>query len=542
MRMTSLQRKCSQRLISKFRAGRRAALLQLPTGQGKSLVAADVFDRWARPAGLNLVLVTPANKPLSAGWLAALELDPQSGEAKRAGVPFRLSRSVGRPANACRITMGQLTRYLHAGGRPREDWQCWLAERVAFVVVDEFHRSKRWRHDLAYAFEHRAYDHLAKWCRPGRGRRPVAPAWLLLSATPYNPVELDFQLDRPTQQEGEVESDVAKEVRALGREVKATLYALAALDDIRDSDRRNAVKELVGEVHAALANGGEHNQTTISRGPLVIVPGATHHLRPRSVVAPFDTPKSSSVEEDIRRVQDFHRRIFKGAKRPPGFVSLAERLVLAGVRPSRKGHSLEGHRYGRSTTEAVRKGALPKTERLAMQQVLITVVKKSIEAGDKVLVFCSHRAVVEATTRLLRQNLHGLSPSDVAAVSSGVAEGNARALQFHQQASAPRILVTSDINSESVDLHGNCRTLVHFELPWTPLRVMQRYGRLWRLMAGGRQRTPRVFHTVHPGGVGEEILNRLERRWRYLTVLGIDYVDFKTALGVRVPAVPWGTP
>jgi hypothetical protein len=540
MKRTALQRKCTNRLVSQFRSGRRAALLQLPTGQGKSLVAADVFRRWGRLKGLKFLLVTPADKPLADGWLSALDIESDAAEAQRAGIPFWLDRPPSRPPNACRITRRQLARFSNRGARPREEWQHWLANRQAFVVVDEFHRSKGWRRALANAFDCSHFEDLAYWLRPTKGRRPLAPAWLCLSATPYNPVELDFQLDRPSSSKEEPESDIDREVQALGSEVEATLFALAALDDLRHRHRRDAVRELVGRIHAALA--GHEQQATIGRGPLVVVPGATRHLRPRRVASPFPALPSIDPELDILQVREFYLRLFRGGRRPSGLMSLAERLVLAGVRPSHSSTKLEGHVYGKSTTKSVRKGLLPRRDQLAAQDALVSVATRSLKGGDKVLVFCSHRAVVTATARLLRERVPGLRRDEVAEVSSGVSDDSSDAKAFHEQKGAPRILITSDINSESADLHGWCRTLVHYELPWTPLRVIQRYGRLWRLIASGRQRTPRVFHVVHPSSVGEEILNRLRRRWGYLRVLGIDYVDFETALGTRVPRVPWKTP
>jgi hypothetical protein len=50
---------------------------------------------------------------------------------------------------------------------------------------------------------------------------------------------------------------------------------------------------------------------------------------------------------------------------------------------------------------------------------------------------------------------------------------------------------------------------------------------------------PPGAHFVHPGGVEEEILNRLDRRWRYLEALSLGHLDLKTAIGVRLPSVSW---
>jgi len=43
------------------------------------------------------------------------------------------------------------------------------------------------------------------------------------------------------------------------------------------------------------------------------------------------------------------------------------------------------------------------------------------------------------------------------------------------------VLVATDAASEGLNLHHRCRLVVHFELPWTPLRLHQRRGRVDRI-------------------------------------------------------------
>jgi hypothetical protein len=45
----------------------------------------------------------------------------------------------------------------------------------------------------------------------------------------------------------------------------------------------------------------------------------------------------------------------------------------------------------------------------------------------------------------------------------------------------PEVLVATDRLSEGLDLHRYCRYLVHYELPYSPIRVFQRNGRIRRL-------------------------------------------------------------
>ncbi len=81
-------------------------------------------------------------------------------------------------------------------------------------------------------------------------------------------------------------------------------------------------------------------------------------------------------------------------------------------------------------------------------------------------------------------------------------------------------MITTDALSESLDLHEACRLAVHYELPWSPLRLFQRIGRLTRLKERGKRlvfnRNVRVAHVIIPGSVEEERVNRLIRRIKHL--------------------------
>jgi hypothetical protein len=138
--------------------------------------------------------------------------------------------------------------------------------------------------------------------------------------------------------------------------------------------------------------------------------------------------------------------------------------------------------------------------------------------GKKALIFCIHQGVCNALTHAL---VHALGNGKAALwVRNTLGEdkqgGGALDKRFNEDGE-PYILVTTDAYSESIDLHTRCNILLHYELPWSPLRLFQRIGRLTRIKEnphGYLEYNPdvRIGHVIMPGSVEEERVNRLYRR------------------------------
>ena len=109
------------------------------------------------------------------------------------------------------------------------------------------------------------------------------------------------------------------------------------------------------------------------------------------------------------------------------------------------------------------------------------------DSPERAVVFAERVATLgwlrDHLTRYLK-----LRPDQVAVLHGGLTDvEQQRVVESFKQSSSPiRVLVTGDIASEGVNLHAQCHELVHFDIPWSLIRIEQRNGRIDRY----GQRTP----------------------------------------------------
>jgi len=73
------------------------------------------------------------------------------------------------------------------------------------------------------------------------------------------------------------------------------------------------------------------------------------------------------------------------------------------------------------------------------------------------------------------------------------------------------VLLATDAAGEGLNLHHSCRTVINLELPWNPMRLEQRIGRVDRI---GQRRTVHAFHLIARDTGEMRILDRLRARIR----------------------------
>jgi superfamily II DNA or RNA helicase len=73
------------------------------------------------------------------------------------------------------------------------------------------------------------------------------------------------------------------------------------------------------------------------------------------------------------------------------------------------------------------------------------------------------------------------------------------------------VLVATDAAGEGINLQSRCRLIVDLELPWNPLRLEQRIGRVDRL---GQRRAVHAIRMFHPYSIEQRVLEHLRLRDR----------------------------
>jgi ATP-dependent helicase HepA len=128
------------------------------------------------------------------------------------------------------------------------------------------------------------------------------------------------------------------------------------------------------------------------------------------------------------------------------------------------------------------------------------------EANPKVLIFTEFRETQEYLAGLLAHDgwgvnlFHGqMSP-----------ERKDGSVETFRDSDGPQVLISTDSGGEGRNFQF-CHLLVNYDLPWNPMKVEQRIGRVDRI---GQDHVVEIFNMWVEGTVEERILDVLERRIR----------------------------
>ncbi|MEE2032320.1 helicase-related protein [Rhodococcus chondri] len=103
------------------------------------------------------------------------------------------------------------------------------------------------------------------------------------------------------------------------------------------------------------------------------------------------------------------------------------------------------------------------------------------KSGTRAVVFAERVATLRWLTEHLPKMLK-LQPENIAMLHGGLSDVEQQEIvdSFKLETSPIRVLVTGDVASEGVNLHAQCHHLIHYDIPWSLIRIEQRNGRIDR--------------------------------------------------------------
>jgi superfamily II DNA or RNA helicase len=127
------------------------------------------------------------------------------------------------------------------------------------------------------------------------------------------------------------------------------------------------------------------------------------------------------------------------------------------------------------------------------------------EPGGKVLIFTQYRT----TQDMLTNRIAALFPgSKVEVIHGDVEMEDRRAARIRFERSS-RFMVSTEAGGEGINLQKACHLMINYDLPWNPMRLQQRIGRLDRY---GQKQVVHVFNLRVPDSWDQHISTRLLER------------------------------
>lgn len=145
---------------------------------------------------------------------------------------------------------------------------------------------------------------------------------------------------------------------------------------------------------------------------------------------------------------------------------------------------------------------------------------KSADGDQKLIVFSSFRRVISYLKgRLKSQGINVLE------LHGGIKEDRQQTVERFADAPGGTVLLTSEVGGEGLDLQF-CRIVLNWDLPWNPMKVEQRIGRVDRI--GQQSESVDIINLIASNTIEEIVYDRLYQR---LDIIRYALGDFEPILG-----------
>src|SRR6266702_1277575 len=442
------------------------AILADEVGLGKTIEASIIYKELAiRGLARRVLILTPAS--LVGQWQGELEEKF-----------FERFDTPSEPDDWLNVTKAIVS---HDRARSRRHAEEILRHRWDLVIVDEAHKVKSHRGATYQFIERIERDFI-----------------LLLTATPlqndlrelYNLITLLRPGQLGTWQEFKSEHLVSGDhrqprdpeaLRALTHEVMIRTRRSSVVDDLNLPPRRP-----------------RHTEVKLTRAEADLYHRTTEFLR-RLYREGFIQPAEQEEAED----EPSRRRPTKKGILQLAVIHLRQRLCSsARALAESLAHLAEGERISPEYRN-IAKQLAKRAQGIRTHAKLDVLTKVLKETPDRLVIFSDHRPTIELieerVTKLGRQAI-------VYWGAHSTAERDKRIRAFHEDQRS--VLIATRAGSEGRNLQF-CNVLVNYDLPWNPMVVEQRIGRLHRI---GQTREVHIVNLAAAGTIESYILELLDRK------------------------------
>ncbi|NQT45883.1 MAG: DEAD/DEAH box helicase [Candidatus Omnitrophica bacterium] len=158
------------------------------------------------------------------------------------------------------------------------------------------------------------------------------------------------------------------------------------------------------------------------------------------------------------------------------------------------------------------------------------------EPNSKIIVFSYFKKTLTYLEKRLRNLGYKcvLISGDVPSVPTNpIKDERKRRLDQFKNDTSFRIMLSTEVGSEGLDFQF-CHILINYDLPWNPMVVEQRIGRLDRI--GQKSEKILIYNFSIPGTIEERMLNRLYERIR---IFKESIGDLEAILGEEMQKLTW---
>jgi superfamily II DNA or RNA helicase len=163
----------------------------------------------------------------------------------------------------------------------------------------------------------------------------------------------------------------------------------------------------------------------------------------------------------------------------------------------------------RTLLEAVADAARRSASHESKLAALARLVTRLARRGEPAIVFTEYRDTLLHVARVLTARLSELPGTAMGVLHGGLGRDERRLVLDDFRSRRRPILLATDAGGQGLNLHQTCRVVVNLELPWNPMRLEQRIGRVERI---GQARRVHAFHLILNDSGEARIFERLKRR------------------------------